>query len=856
MPCNSTYCINNTGLVGADDTYITGGTYNGNTYWSGQTNGWVIFYSTGTTSQWCLSDTFSGTCSLAGKTPCYSDCPDLSTSYVYSGVCPTPTPTPTNNCSVLDFNAVFDCEFIPTPTITPTSTITPTPTITPTATNPCSIIGIDAIAYRTPQTLPLMVETNTPLQLFEPLTILNCGVSGDVTFNLINDDIVCSSILTFQNCYDNELFYCSNVLLLPGQSLELYQVYGALIDNSSISNCISYIGNSNNNVDINTNKIIIKTVSFGNVNNGKCIECEDYTPPTPTPTPTNTPTNTLTPTNTPTLTKTPTNTPTPTVSPTIGASPTQTPTNTPTPTYTPTITPTLTMTPTHTPTPTYTPTPTQTLTPTLTQTPTVTPTSGATPTETFTMIARSLDSFLITSLQGFTVRASLPFTVVWGDGNTTNYPSGLAVYISHTYSTPYTGDILIQSSDLTSITQLIPRNVTPQINSTSTRYLEIETSQLTLLDGLTSMGDATYPNNYFSSGDIGSLPPTLINFYSTYSNCDGDILYLPPNLINLSINSLSSNINQSNIITGNIVNLPPTLQRIEIGGDNALSGNVANFPVPLLNILIDGLNTISGNVSSMATLTNLLRFDLYGNNSVSGDLGDLSNTVTQINIKGINTVTGDISTLPINLTNLLVWGIAPGGNTLYGDVNTFNYSTLDFIQIYGYNQISGNTSSINLKVGAFLDIDGENTLTGDIGALGNSFAYYSIIIKGYNTIYGNIQNLPSNAKRIGIYGQNTISGDLSLINLNTETLYVYGTNAISGFTDSTKIFTGLSQIEIIGSGFTSTNINNLLTSYANSTWIGFNRLLKLEGTSMPTYTNTTSYNILTGLTKNVVITIS
>ena len=316
MPCSSIYCINNTGLVGADDTYITGGTYNGYTYWSGQTNGWVIFYSTGTTSQWCLSNTFSGTCSLAGKTPCFSSCPDLSTAYVYSGVCPTPTPTPTNNCSVLDFNAVFDCEFIPTPTITPTSTITPTPTITPTATNPCSIIGIDAIAYRTPQTLPLMVENNVPLQSFEPLTILNCGVSGDVTFNLINDDIICSSIRIFQNCFDSELFYCSNVTLLPGQSLELFQVYQGLVDNEL--KCISYIGDGNNNVDINTNQIIINTISFGNLNEGKCILCEDYVPPSPTPTPTETPT----PTPTPTLTATPTITPTKTLTPT--PTPTQT----------------------------------------------------------------------------------------------------------------------------------------------------------------------------------------------------------------------------------------------------------------------------------------------------------------------------------------------------------------------------------------------------------------------------------------------------------------------------------------------------------------------------------------------------
>jgi len=426
MPCSSVYCINNTGLVGADDTYITGGTHNGYTYWSGQTNGWVIFYSTGTTSQWCLSDTFSGSCSLAGKTPCFSDCPDLSTAYVYSGVCPTPTPTPTNNCSVLDFNAVFDCEFIPTPSVTPTSTITPTPTITPTATNPCSIIGIDASAYRLLQTLPLMSmsENYEPLQMFEPLSITNCDFTQEVTFFLINDNIECSSILTFQNCYDNELFYCSNVSLLPGQTLELYQVYGALVDNSS--NCIAYIGNSNNNVDINTNEIIIETVSFGNVNNGKCLECEDYVPPTPTPTPTLTPTNTVTPT------KTPTNTPTPTYTPT------NTPggTKTPTPTQTPTLTQTPTQTSTNTPTPTYTPTntPTPTLTPTNTLTPTPTPTPASV---LFTSVWRTTTSSESVTLP-YSVSGTYGGEIDWGDGNVS-----ISSYANRTHTYAVAGDYTI-----------------------------------------------------------------------------------------------------------------------------------------------------------------------------------------------------------------------------------------------------------------------------------------------------------------------------------------------------------------------------------------------------------------------------
>ena len=587
---------------------------------------------------------------------------------------------------------------------------------------------------------------------------------------------------------------------------------------------------------------------------------EDFTANTvcvlsgPTPTPTQTPTLTPTPTQTPTLTKTPTQTPTPTQ--TLTTTPTKTPTQTPTQTLTQTsgAVPSNTPTQTLTQTPTQTPTPTKTLTPTPTQT--ITPTSSS-PSfgETFTMIARSLNSFSIVNGLGFRVTASLPFRVVWDVVNniTTNYPAGTS-YLSHTYSSPYTGNILIQSSDLTSITYLAPSNVAPQIGTNTTRYLEIQTSEIQNLDGLTSMGDASNSENYFSSGDIGLLPSTLINFYSRYSNCSGNIANLPPNLVTLSINFLSSNLNQSNTILGDISNLPTSLIEITLGGNNTLSGNIVNFPSLLNYIIIDGLNTITGDISLMST-PNLLRIDLYGNNTVFGDLGGLSNSVTQISIKGTNTVTGDISTLPPNLTNILVWG----NNTLYGNISTFNYLTLMFIQILGTNIISGDISSLNLKAGASFYLEGNNTLTGNIATLGNSYVYGTISIKGVNTIYGNIQDLPSNATQIGIYGNNTISGDLSLINLNTQTLYVYGNNTISLFSDSSRIFTGLLQIEIIsgvvGNGFNSSNLDKLLTSYANSTWIGFVRKLRIKGTSTPKYTNISSYNTI-DITKSVDVIIS
>jgi cytoskeletal protein CcmA (bactofilin family) len=264
----------------------------------------------------------------------------------------------------------------------------------------------------------------------------------------------------------------------------------------------------------------------------------------------------------------------------------------------------------------------------------------------------------------------------------------------------------------------------------------------------------------------------------------------------------------------------------------------------------------------MSTIShpNLQRIYIWGNNTISGDLGGLSNSVTYIDLRGYNEVTGDIATLPPNLIVLIVHGLSPGGNTLYGNINTFNYSTLNTIQILGNNTISGNTSSLNLQSNATFDIDGNNTITGNISTLNVPNTSNLITIKGDNTIFGNIQNLPTNATNIEIDGNNVISGDLSLVHLTISRLVIQGNNTITTFSNSSRIFTtGLNTIittsNLVGVGFDSSNIDRLLTSYANSTWGGPNRQLQLRGTSTPKYTNTTSYNILAGPTKQVGITL-
>ena len=334
MPCSSTYCISNTGLVGADDNYISGGTYNGDTYWTGQTSGWTIYYYTGVTNYWCLSDTLGGSCYLTGKYPCVSSCPDLSSIYVFSGICLTPTPTPTQNCDVLDFTALFDCEFIPTPTPTPSASVTPTPTITPSSTNFCSIIGIDASGYTytptptpTPTVTPTQFDSNSfSRRLFYSEDIVrDCDGSGFAVFSAITGQIICPGSLKFQDCYNGDFYYTNEFVLPDGLVLQPQGVYGAFLNGDRV--CVAYIENTDNSP---THILTFREKIYGYIYDGDCILCQLETTPTPTPTMTSTSTPT------PTMTKTPTQTPTQTT----GLPPSSTPTNTPTMTKTPTQTPT------------------------------------------------------------------------------------------------------------------------------------------------------------------------------------------------------------------------------------------------------------------------------------------------------------------------------------------------------------------------------------------------------------------------------------------------------------------------------------------------------------------------------------
>lgn len=290
LGCSPIYCVTDTGL-GYDDTFISAGTHNSEAYWTGTTNGYFIYFTTGGT--WCLSTTLDGVCLLEGPYPCYSSCPDLCDEYVFDSFCPTPTPTPTVNCSVLDFTAIFDCEVTPTPSVTPTISTTPTATPTPSPSDPCGGRAVDVtITGYTPTPTPTVSVTPT----MTPAITRPCSVSGDVTFNTVIGLIECPSSKKFVDCSNGSLYYTSNPLILPsGGTLSQLSVFKANVD--GISRCITYVG-----IELDINGLNYIELIDGPLDlDADCSLCiPDVTPtPTPTPTPSVSPTSTPTPTASP-----------------------------------------------------------------------------------------------------------------------------------------------------------------------------------------------------------------------------------------------------------------------------------------------------------------------------------------------------------------------------------------------------------------------------------------------------------------------------------------------------------------------------------------------------------------------------
>jgi len=341
--CESTdFCFTTqfSGLSQYNGTYTQYTTYNTKNAYSGDgiTTGYIFY----TGSYWCLSASLGGTCLLQGASPCYSVCPDISSEVFTSGICPTPTPTPAD-CSTLDFLAYYDCDYEPLPTPTPSVPcslvnfdmtgigVTPTPTQTGPACQ--TFLDFSLSGYTIPP---------TPTVTASPTITLTRTVdeSGSVTFTLLEDTFVCTTVRVLQDC-DTEQEYLTSQSLFYSGSTGLIPITSGLtmlvlIQGSPV--CVNYITDRKGS----STTIIDEVVALYS----NCTYCNPVVTPTQTVTATNTQTPTPTPSITPSQTVTSSITPSPTSTngttppPTPSVTMTMTPSNTPTYTMTPTPSPT------------------------------------------------------------------------------------------------------------------------------------------------------------------------------------------------------------------------------------------------------------------------------------------------------------------------------------------------------------------------------------------------------------------------------------------------------------------------------------------------------------------------------------
>jgi hypothetical protein len=340
----STFCFYTLlpSLSGYSGNYTVGADYNGVPTYSGDgTITGVIYYYSGTTSYWCLSNSLGGTCYLRGASPCTSDCPDIAANDFNTGICPTPTPTAIN-CGIFDFNAYFDCDWEPLPTPTPSvacddvnfifdvAGVTPTPTPT---SDSCNSVAVSfSMSGYTPATTPTVTLTPS-------VTLTRTvDIQGQVTFEMLDETFSCVSVKVLTDCQSGQEYYVTDNLSFSGIPAVIGMTL--LVDLNGGFQCVSYTRDDTN---------FSSNASVGDVIQlySSCEYCS--TIPTPTPTVTTTPTITPSSTQTPTpsITASPSMTPSPTA--TFGSTPPITPTPTQTPTKTQTPTPSITPSPSATP---------------------------------------------------------------------------------------------------------------------------------------------------------------------------------------------------------------------------------------------------------------------------------------------------------------------------------------------------------------------------------------------------------------------------------------------------------------------------------------------------------------------------
>jgi hypothetical protein len=362
--------------------------------------------------------------------------------------------------------------------------------------------------------------------------------------------------------------------------------------------------------------------------------------------------------------------------------------------------------------PSSTPTPTPTPTPTRTPTPTPTPTPILNP--------LYISGNTLSAAQLGITTSTYPVYVNWGDGTPVDvFNVGFPTTVTHNYSIPFSGRIIVSSIDLSTIDELFVGCL-----DVST-HVQIDTTEIAKVISCQSFSGGTNVNVY---GDVVNLPNSLFTYSDLSGSITGDIANIPLSITSFesrgsntlygdfadwtSTSIINFEVTGNNTIDGDTSSIPSTIQSLELGGFNTIYGTVDDLPTGLINLRLNGNTTVNGRINVLPS--NMEVIVIGGSNTVFGEIQNLPSTATYVDIGGNNTIDGDLTGIP---TNIIYFSI--GGNNT---ITTYNNRTWSpkFQTLYinsdgsGFDtnevdQLLNDLASTSWEVGGILTIIGKGS---------------------------------------------------------------------------------------------------------------------------------------------------
>jgi hypothetical protein len=373
--------------------------------------------------------------------------------------------------------------------------------------------------------------------------------------------------------------------------------------------------------------------------------------------------------------------------------------------------------------------------------------------------------------------------ILWGDSNMAEqFPGSGTKNPDHTYTSAYTGSIVIQMNAYTDITQFyMNMGETAATSITINAFYFGKLTALTncILDGKVSLIRYAVSSPMATS----SLPQSLTSLTLYKADVGGTVQGLPSGLTFLDIRD-------NNTITGTIAELftrCASLTNVLIDGSNTISGDIEDIAVGVTSIKMFGNNTITCATKDLSVIpTSVVKFRILGLNTISGSLQDISHwsTIEEFSIGGVQNapslnatsyITGTLNNITFS-ASLKIFQVTYGVNTISGELSTTTTDATHF-------QLPAGIETFELRGESNLSTAYGNTLIANIGDFPTGLI--GLNVGGLNTITGNLNTYSSSTIRTFVIdGSNTISGSVSSAPANVNFFQLTGNTSVQTYTAS------------------------------------------------------------------------